>query len=284
MVRFRQTVRRMFPLLPVLALVGCAMDADLPPAPGSPSARLDDPAALDEMVSRLAQRGAHETALGFALRAAERAPGDVARWVRVHELAEVVGREDIAEMALGRIAALEPDHPLLAVARAAEALREGSPERAQAALDAIPPARRPAGYYRIRGLIAEWRGDGLAARMTYAEGLQRFPDDPGLIVNLALSYALAEDLAAANDLLSMLAERGPSLRQLALRNLVLAAMLAGDGEQARRLALEAGLTDAALAFYRAVAELDGPARARALITGRLPQPAAAPAPARPGGR
>ena len=89
MIRFRQTARRMFVLLPVLALVGCAMDADLPPAPGSPSARLDDPAALDEMVSRLAQRGAHETALGFALRAADRAPGDVARWVRVHELAEV---------------------------------------------------------------------------------------------------------------------------------------------------------------------------------------------------
>ena len=130
--------------------------------------------------------------------------------------------------------------------------------------------QRPAPYYRIAGLIAEWEGRGASARALYAAGLQRYPQDPGLLINLALSYALADDLAAANDILSELADRGGALTRLALRNLVLAAYLAGDPQLATRLAEQAGLSPVQRAFFAAVATLSGPARVRALITGRLP--------------
>ena len=263
-------------------LGGCAVDADLPPAPARETG-LDDPATLDQMTERLTRSGAYETALAFALRVARLEPEKAAHWARVHALAETIGRDDLAAQALRHLAALDPDHPVVVVASAGQLLKDGRIAEAQSTLARLPEAERPAGYYRIAGLIREWEGKGVAARALYAQGLNRFPDDPGLLIDLALSYALAEDLAAANDILSQLADKGGALRRLALRNLVLAAYLAGDAQLALRLADEAGLPPAQRAFFAAVAQLDGPARVRALITGRLPaktqpQPRSKPAP------
>ncbi len=251
------------------SLGGCAVDADLPQAPAAGS-RLDDPAALEQMRERLSKSGAYETALAFALRAARLEPDNTAHWERVHELAETIGRDELAEQALRRLAALDPNHPFLVLAAAGRLLKQGRIAQAKAELARLPQTQRPAQYYRIAGLIAEWEGRGVVARSLYAEGLNHFPQDPGLLVNLALSYALADDLAAANDILSQLADRGGVLQRLALRNLVLAAYLAGDPHLAMRLAEEAGLPPAQRAFFAAVARLSGPARVRALITGRLP--------------
>ncbi|RMF67543.1 MAG: hypothetical protein D6740_11760 [Alphaproteobacteria bacterium] len=260
---------RLAVLLLTAVLGGCAMDADLPQAPAA-DAKLNDPAALEQMTERLRKSGAYETALAFAMRAARLDPDNAAHWERVHALAETVGRDDLARQALRQLATLDPEHPLLVIENAGRLLRNGRIAEAEAELARLPERRRPAGYYRIAGLIEEWKGRGVAARALYAQGLARFPEDPGLLVNLALSYALADDLAAANDILSQLADRGGALRRLALRNLVLAAYLAGDSHLAMRLAEEAGLSPAQRAFFAALADLSGPMRVQALITGRLP--------------
>ncbi len=256
-------------LLLTIALGGCAVDAHLPRAPAADT-KLDDPAALEQMTERLRKSGAYETALAFALRAARLEPEKETHWERVHALAEAIGRDDLARQALRHLAALDPNHPVVVVASAGQLLRQGRIAQAQATLARLPETRRPAGYYRIAGLIQEWKGRGVAARSLYAQGLNRFPEDPGLLINLALSYALTDDLAAANDMLSQLADKGGALKRLALRNLVLAAYLADDTHLALRLAEEAGLPPAQRAFFAAVARLDGPARVRALITGHLP--------------
>ncbi len=252
-----------------VTLGGCAVDADLPPAPAAGSG-LDDPAALAQMTARLSESGAYETALTFALRVARLEPDKAEHWERVYALADTLGRDDLAEQALRHLARLAPNHPLLITEAAGRLLKQGRIAQARAELARLPEGQRPAPYYRIAGLIAEWEGRGVAARALYAAGLQRYPQDPGLLINLALSYALADDLAAANDILSELADRGGALTRLALRNLVLAAYLAGDPQLATRLAEQAGLSPVQRAFFAAVATLSGPARVRALITGRLP--------------
>ncbi len=256
-------------LVLAVTLGGCAVDADLPPAPAVGSG-LDDPAALEQMTERLSKGGAYETALVFALRAARLEPDEAVHWERVYELAETIGRDDLAEQALRHLARLAPTHPLVVIEAAGRLLKQGHVAQARAKLARLPETQRPARYYRIMGLLEEWEGRGVAARVLYVEGLNRFPQDPGLLVNLALSYALADDLAAANDILSQLADGGGALKRLALRNLVLAAYLAGDSHLAIRLAEEAGLPAAQRAFFAAVAKLSGPGRVRALITGRLP--------------
>ncbi len=246
--------------------LGCAVDRDLPPAPGhlTSAGGLDHDALMD-LARRMEARGDPLSALRFYRQAAALAPRDAAAWQEVLRLAFLLGDERLARAAFDRARALAPQAPGVLVAEARFLVLDDRPSAARAVLARVPTQARDAGYYRTLGLSFDLEGAHGRAREAYARGLEAAPDDAGLMVDLALSLALDGNYPAANDILRRLADR-PGTEGLARANLALVAALGGDPALARRLAGgRAGRADPR--FYELLARLKGAERARVLILG-----------------
>ncbi len=250
-------------------LAACAVDRDLSKAPSHLEADggLDHDAWID-LARRMEERGDLTAALRFYRQAAVRDPRDAAAWQETMRLAFLLGEDALARAAFEKARALAPGSPGVLVAEARFLILDDRPLDARRVLSRVPAAARGAAYYRVLGLSFDLEGAHARARQVYAQGLERAPEDAGLMVDLALSLALDENYGAANDILRRLADR-PGMEGLARANLALVAALAGDAMLAAGLAGEpAGEVN--LGFYRRLASLKGGDRARALILGRLP--------------
>ncbi|HMK88981.1 MAG TPA: tetratricopeptide repeat protein [Methylocystis sp.] len=86
-----------------------------------------------------------------------------------------------------------------------------------------------------RGQIADELGNHEAARAYYQEALKQRPDDPGVLSNLGLSYALSRQLSRAEETLTR-AARQPTADMRVRQNLALVLALQGKFEQAEEWA------------------------------------------------
>lgn len=82
-----------------------------------------------------------------------------------------------------------------------------------------------------RGQIADELGNHEAARAYYQEALKQRPNDPGVLSNLGLSYALSRELPRAEETL-LLAAHQPEADMRVRQNLALVLALQGKFEQA----------------------------------------------------
>ncbi|MEL6686219.1 MAG: tetratricopeptide repeat protein [Pseudomonadota bacterium] len=137
---------------------------------------------------------------------------------------------------------IHPRDPYLLAEHAAGLVAD---QRAMDALPVLDDALRIApGYARLwslRGAALDQMEDYDAARGHYDRALQITPNDPNILTNLGLSYALSGDLRASEMWLrraAALPGAGPNTRQ----NLALVLQLQGRTEEAQREQRLAGLS------------------------------------------
>lgn len=258
----------------VLALSGC----------GSQDSHSDDVSRLSDLGQKADRKPGTLLRLGDAARQS----GDCAAAIRFYRLvkdrddnhpasaAARIGAAD-CELALGslpdaardyRLAAkLSPKDPTPLIGLGRTALVEHKPAEAASYLDqAIKKGADAAFVWNDRGVAADQLRQHKEAQTAYREGLAKFPDDPALRNNLALSLAMTGDFTEAENLLRPLVEE-PGATARTRENLALVLGLEGKLAEARQVA-QADLDGAALdnnnRFYQ---------YARALITG-APLPSA----------
>ena len=137
---------------------------------------------------------------------------------------------------------IHPRDPYLLAEHAAGLVAD---QRAMDALPILDDALRIApGYARLwslRGAALDQMEDYQAARGNYDRALQITPNDPNILTNLGLSYALSGDLRAAETWLRR-ASSQPGAGASARQNLALVLQLQGRTEEAQREQRLAGLS------------------------------------------
>lgn len=245
--------------LGALLIAGCAPDNAAVP--------LDSPqaGALLRVGDDLRARGELAGAIAFYQRAVAADPGDAGARTRLADAFAAAGDAGQARANYAAAQSLDPSLPgaVLGLVRAELAL--GAPERALALLDAAT-APRDGRALAARAAAYDMLGRSDEAQAIYRAGLAADPGNLDLLANLALSQAMAGDLAAARDTIRPLGLRpDASVRQRT--GLVLVLALAGDEPAARAAAIPLGPdVDAPLiAQARALLSVPpGAARARAL--------------------
>lgn len=223
---------------------------------------------------------------------ASRAAGDCAAAIRFYRLVKDSNRHDAAnarlgaadcELSVNALADAEQDYrkamallpgdaaPLVGLGRVY--LVEHRPGEAVGYLDqAIKKGVGDAYVWNDKGVAYDQLRRHKDAQLAYREGLAKFPADPALRNNLALSLAMTRDFAEAETLLRALAAE-PGATSRVRENLALVLGLEGNTQEARQIAqsdLDGAALDNNTRFYD---------YARTLLTGGQPAEALAAAPA-----
>ncbi len=306
---------RTFHILPaaflpaILLIAGCAGGAATDqPAAQQTAARETPEFDADAMVrvaDNLRASGDHMSALNLYARARERDSDNVAALLGEGESLLAVGIPGEAERRYRT--ALQKGGGARAEAGIARALmQQGRAEEALPHFDAaVAAGGASAQILNHYGVALDLLARHEEAQVQYGKGLDLAPNDPGLLNNLALSFALGGNFDTAVRLLSGLVTETPDAAD-ARSNLALVYGLSGDFEAAEALIAlneqerlqDPGTGRHQMAYIRQVAALPPKLRPRAIILGleaampriheqetaaepmQAPEPSPEPAPAR----
>ena len=204
------------------------------------------------------------TAMQLYQRAATMRPDWTQPLLRLAETAAAAGMNTTALDAYTRAQTLEPHN--VGIGRAA--LKDGQLETALASFtNAAQLAPTDNQGYNGAGIVLDLQGAHLRAQERYMTGIERAPDNLPLKNNLGLSLALAGEYADAIQLLSD-AVKDPNAGPGTRHNLSLVYGLAGDEENARRVALSdlnAAAVENNLAFYARLRAMTAKERSKAIF-------------------
>ncbi len=115
-------------------------------------------------------------------------------------------------------------------------VEQGDPETAVRFLEkSVMEDPRDWTVYSALGVALDQTGNHYKAQEKYRAALAFAPNEPAILINLGLSYAMAGDLKSARHQLTKAAEH-PNAPAAARNNLALIVGLEGDFEQARQIA------------------------------------------------
>ncbi|GGF05440.1 hypothetical protein GCM10011611_08700 [Aliidongia dinghuensis] len=227
--------------LALLGLQACSNGGSRAEAPTVASATADRGESLARMADDAAARGDMTTALAFyrqaALAASNGADGNAAGPMLMYGNALMaVGAYDQAGGAFRRVVEREPENAQALVGLGSADLALGKSTEAADLLQRVI-ARHPEDLRARRnlGVALDLAGRHAEAQAAYREGLGRSPDDEDLKADLALSLALAGDAGQSVALIREVAA-SPFAEPRHLRNAVLVLSLAGQDQEAQRLA------------------------------------------------
>ena len=206
-----------------LALGGCVTDGDATASVAATAALPDNPAALRDYAATWGHK--HDAA-----------PDDVTAAINYAQALRGLTQYAQATAVLESVAARHPDDmPLLA--SYGKALADaGRPREAMAVLGrAHTPERPDWSVLSAQGTVADLLGDHAGAVNYYDAALKIRPDEPSVLSNLGLSYALAKDLPKAEEVMR-LAAGNPRADMRVRQNYALVLSLEGKFKQAEGVA------------------------------------------------
>jgi Flp pilus assembly protein TadD len=202
----------------------------------------------------------------------------VAAMIGIADCELAAGDRPSAERDYREAAGLAPDDPMPLVGLGRVALVGHNPADAAAKLDAAIAKGATGSYvWNDKGVALDQLGRHKQAQAAYREGLGKYPADPSLADNLALSLAVSGDLVEAERILRGLVQE-PAASARTRQNLALVLGLEGEDAEAREVAhadLDGAAIDNNLHFYQyARAALMGAPLPAALAATPKPVPAA----------
>jgi len=172
-------------------------------------------------------------ALGERFRANPRNP-DVA--IRYAQTLRATGQRAQAAAVLETAALHNPENPALLGAYGRALADAGNFKRALEILErAHSPDQPDWRILSVQGAVMDQIGRHAEAQRYYASALRIVPDEPSVLSNLGLSYALSKDLRRAGETLRRAAERGGADRRVR-QNLALVVGLQGRFQEAETIA------------------------------------------------
>lgn len=165
-----------------------------------------DPRVLDLEATLHEEKGDLETALALRRRAVERR----ASWQRLYNLArtaQLLGREELARESLDRLLELAPDHRLALSQLARLELLAGRFVRADELYTRLTRDSPSTSSLTNLGVARLYRGDFDGALRSLEAALERAPDHPQILLNLADAHLLGGDTTTAERLYRRTADR-----------------------------------------------------------------------------
>ncbi|GAK32846.1 putative PEP-CTERM system TPR-repeat lipoprotein [alpha proteobacterium Q-1] len=262
-------------LLSALMAGGCASQSARMDRDEGVRAGIDDMNAprLKRLGDRFQKAGDLQSALQFYRQAQLKAPNDPDIDTALGEIFLAIGERERARTALEQALLKKPDHEAATLALAGLLIGDGQFDRSEKLILKLHDAGRDsARSYNLLAVSLDLKAQHDAARLAYAEGLLRAPDDADILSNLALSMALSGEYAAARDLLQA-TDRPEANSRVVDENLALIAAMEGRPDEAQRLAVKALNAEQArrnAPFYARLGDLSGRALASAVFLGQLP--------------
>jgi Flp pilus assembly protein TadD len=191
----------------------------------------------------------------FWTREYEKNPNDAEAQFKLARSLRAIGSSQRATEIAAPALAMKPDNVELALIYAQACLDMGKPQDAAMALAAAEPAgQNDWRLMSIIGVVMDQLEQHKAARDYYAKALQLSPDNPKVLSNLGLSYALEGDPVSAEKVLRQ-ALALPTADIRVRQNLVLVLGVQGKFEEAKTTAgpeTPKFLVDANEAYFRAL--------------------------------
>jgi Flp pilus assembly protein TadD len=220
---------RRFPALPVLAVLAVSLTMGGCQSPGfgditgsTPAALPTDPAALRVYSNELGQKY-------------DRHPDDKATALAYARVLKRLAQYAQATAVLQRLAVKNP-HDLEALAAYGKALADSG--RLQEAAEVLERAHTPErpnwSVLSAQGSVADQLGNHDQAQSYYAAALKIVPDQPDVLSNLGLSYALQRQMPEAEETLRRAAAQ-PSADMQVRQNLALVLALQGKFAEAEEV-------------------------------------------------
>jgi len=207
-------------------------------------------------------------ALGEKFRANPRDP-DVA--IRYAQALRATGQRAQAAAVLETAALHHPDDKVLLGAYGRALADAGNFKQA---LDVLERAHSPDQpdwrILSVQGAVMDQMGRHAEAQRYYASALKIVPDEPSVLSNLGLSYALAKDLKRAEETLRRASAKGSGDKRVR-QNLALVVGLQGRFQEAETIAradLPAGEAAANVAYLRQMLAQKGNANIKKTIRSR----------------
>lgn len=219
--------RILVPVLAVLALGGCSTMGK------QPSADTTGSIATDTAPRTAVQWRSEMDAWGARYRAN---PADADAAVRYAQALRAVGQRSQAAAVLEQAAIHNPDNRTVLGAYGRALADNGSYQQALDVLNRAHTQDQPDWrILSVQGAVLDQMGRHADAQRYYASALRLMPDEPSVLSNLGLSYALSKNLKEAEVTLQQAAaQRGadPKVRQ----NLALVVGLQGRFQEAETIA------------------------------------------------
>lgn len=214
-------------VLPMLALATCGTLTD-----GEPSLLSG---ASPETTGSIDANSSIASTRRYA-RAWQKDQKDVAKALKYAASLRAIGSHAKALSVLRKTAALNPKHPVIVGEYGKQLAASGKHAEAQAVLQRAMRLGKPDWrLYSAQATVLDAAGHHQRARQYYDAALELAPNQPVILNNLGMSYALAGDLGKAESTLrKAMAQRGaqPKVRQ----NLALVLGLQGRFEDAKKVA------------------------------------------------
>lgn len=215
---FRLHLRLPAAALALLLVAGCAVNPTTTGSIGGPSGAT----AQADPLSRIAAQY-------------QRNPKDKTTALYYAGALRANGQAEQASAVLENTIALYPNDPQLQLSYAKALAAGGRFEQALNMVDqAFDPAAPDWNALLVRGAILDQDGRNAEARQAYAEALKLAPNQPSLHANLGLSYAMTNELDAAEKELR-LAVSLPGATSQVRQNLALVVGLQGRFDEAQKL-------------------------------------------------
>jgi Flp pilus assembly protein TadD len=237
-------------------LAGCATDPNAKPGGGAGLDRPEVARSLLDAATMAAAQGDHATAATYYRNVYLRDPGNSRAALGLMRSLREAGDLDQARQVADAVQLAKPnDAPVLAEVGK---VRLASGQLQPAVLTLQRAAELDPADWRTRsalGVAHDRLGDRPKAEENYRAALALSPDNPLILNNLALSRAMANDLAGARELL----QRAVATSRADLRvrqNLALVYALSGNMAQAEALTLQdlpPEMARETLAYYRELA-------------------------------
>ncbi len=239
-----------------LLLGACAGGASMDGGSGDPMNKPEVARSLLDAADSAEAQNDHATAAGYYRNVFARDPKNVRAAVGLMQSLRTLGALDQARDAAAKALAANPDNPAVLAEAGKVKLASGELNDAvkflQRASDLDPQDWKSRS---AAGVAYDRLGNRQKAEESYQAALKISPDNAAVLNNLALSRAMAHDLAGARELLQRaVASAGSDVR--VRQNLALVYALSGDMTQAEALTLHDLPPDLAretLAYYRELA-------------------------------
>ncbi len=234
--------------------------------------------AMVRVGDRLRKGGDYMAALHMYQRVREQDPKNIPALLGEGEILLTMGAFPDAEQRFRAARSFGDDSARSAAGLGRALLRENQPREALQFFEkALKEPKASAETYNGYGVTLDLIGRHQDAQIAYSKGLDKDPGNVILTNNLALSFALSQDYAAALRMLSDLASAQPDAKS-ALENLSLVYGLSGDMESARKVAaldFKGDALEQRVAYIKRIAALPADVRGEAIILGIEPDVAVA---------
>jgi len=198
-------------------------------------------------------------------------PRDADNAVRYAQALRATGQRAQAAAVLETAALHHPDDKVLLGAYGRALADAGNFKQALDVLERAHSADQPDWrILSVQGAVMDQMGRHAEAQRYYASALKIVPDEPSVLSNLGLSYALAKDLKRAEETLRRASAKGSGDKRVR-QNLALVVGLQGRFQEAETIAradLPAGEAAANVAYLRQMLSQKGNANIKKTIRSR----------------